>query len=163
MDSTESISPSTSSSKAFSMRAPSRTPVHSASATTRPTSDRSTGGSSPGGPVLRSSRRQSHDTPPSGTPEVPLCSRLRRLMPRPKSRMTGGTTALTASVKRKPPLLSLKGLVGPKIPPSVNQSCCGYSFLWNQFLKKKEKYLTRARACRPKKKRRVQNRYVESV
>jgi hypothetical protein len=35
--------------------------------------------------------------------ESPLSSRLRRLMLRPKPRMTGGTTALAASVKRKPP------------------------------------------------------------
>jgi hypothetical protein len=42
----------------------------------------------------------SHVTPPS------LSRRLRRPMLRLKPRMTGGTTALTASVRRKPPLPS---------------------------------------------------------
>jgi hypothetical protein len=37
-------------------------------------------------------------------------------MLRPKPRMNGGTTALTASVKRKPPLPSIGGSVGAKTP-----------------------------------------------
>ena len=59
------------------------------------------------GPVLRSSRQSSHHTLPSGTPEVTLRSKLRRPMLRPKPRVTGGRTALTVSVRRKPPLPSL--------------------------------------------------------
>jgi|AntAceMinimDraft_5_1070358.scaffolds.fasta_scaffold81888_1 hypothetical protein len=37
-------------------------------------------------------------------------------MPRPKPRLAGGTTALTACVKRIPPLASLGGLLEAKTP-----------------------------------------------
>jgi hypothetical protein len=102
--SASSASPSTSSSKALPMR----TPANSARATTRK-----------GGPVSRSPRQfRSRCTPPSGIPEVPVSSRPRLPMFRHRPRMTGGTTALPASVRRKPAHLSLGGF-GEAKPPHL--------------------------------------------
>jgi hypothetical protein len=91
--------------EALPMRAHSRAPVNLARATTRKPTGRYTSGSS-------NYRRPSRDMSPSSTPEVPLSSRRRRLMLRPKPRMTGGAMSITAGVKRKLPLPSFGGLVG---------------------------------------------------
>jgi hypothetical protein len=50
-------------------------------------------------------------------------------MLRPKPRITGGTTALTASVRRKPPLPSLAGLGGGLTLPSFGN----LELLWLSF------------------------------
>jgi hypothetical protein len=78
--------------------------------------------------------------PPSGTLEVTLSSRLRRPMLRLKPRMNGGTTALTASVRRKPQLPSLVGLGG--VTPLFRELRAALVILPCRFNSKKNIYIS---------------------